>query len=334
MRLFRNPEIKLFTLLCAVLTAAGTAAGFFIDPRAGMLVLLFGILFYITYLCGACVRYRRMAKLAEEIDLVLHGNDTLDFSQYREGEFSLLTSELHKMTVTLRNRDAQLKKDKLRMADFIADISHQIRTPLTSMGLLISALGEQRAEQWDSEKPRELKRLISRIEWLVSSLLKIARFDAGVVTFEKSYVPFSLLVKNASASVAIPMELRAQQLEISAEGGFCGDLKWTAEAVENILKNCCEHTPPGGTVSVTAAENNLYSEIRIRDTGSGFSPEDLGNIFERFYKGKNSSDQSIGIGLALSRMIITGQNGTIKAENAREGGALFTIRFYKETKTA
>lgn len=332
MRIFRNSGVKIFLLGCGLLTAAAAAAGFFWSGwQAGVLTLLLGLLFCGLYLLDAGIRYRKMARLAGKIDVVLHGEDRLDFADYREGEFSLLTCELQKMTVALRSRDEQLKKDKVRMADFIADISHQIRTPLTSMGLLVSALGEtEAAASADGERLRELKRMITRVEWLVSSLLKIARFDAGVVKFERNEVPFSLLLKNAAATVAIPMELRAQELQAEVQGGFCGDLRWTAEAIENILKNCCEHTPPGGSIYVTASENQLFSEITIRDTGNGFSPEDLGNVFERFYKGRNSSEQSIGIGLALSRMIITGQNGTVKAENAREGGALFTVRFYKE----
>ena len=129
----------------------------------------------------------------------------------------------------------------------------------------------------------------------------------------------------------IPMELRGQALLIHADGAFHGDFSWTCEAIGNIVKNCMEHTPEGGRIEIDAAENALYSEIIIKDNGMGISPEDLPHIFERFYKGKDSDGKSFGIGLALSRMIITGQGGTVKAENRKPVGAMFTIRFYKGT---
>lgn len=129
----------------------------------------------------------------------------------------------------------------------------------------------------------------------------------------------------------IPMELRGQELRIHADGAFRGDFSWSCEAIGNIVKNCMEHTSEGGRIEIDAAENALYSEIIIKDNGTGISPEDLPHIFERFYKGKDSDGKSFGIGLALSRMIIAGQGGTVKAENRKPVGAMFTIRFYKGT---
>ena len=139
------------------------------------------------------------------------------------------------------------------------------------------------------------------------------------------------LLKKSCVTLLIPMELRGQELRIHADGAFRGDLSWTSEAIGNIVKNCMEHTPEGGRIEIDAAENALYSEIIIKDNGTGISPEDLPHIFERFYKGKDSDGKSFGIGLALSRMIIAGQGGTVKAENRKPVGAMFTIRFYKGT---
>ena len=127
------------------------------------------------------------------------------------------------------------------------------------------------------------------------------------------------------------MELREQELLVTTEGEFNGDVSWTCEALTNIIKNCMEHTPTHGNITINASENALYTEITITDNGCGISKEDLPHIFERFYKGKDSDDKSFGIGLALARMIITEQNGTVKAENNPEGGAKFTVRFYKGT---
>ena len=180
---------------------------------------------------------------------------------------------------------------------------------------------------------KDLLHLLSHIDWLISTLLKISKLDAGTVEFAKDRVQISELIRKAAKPLAIPMELRNQQLVVKAEGNehFEGDLAWTAEAIENILKNCMEHTPNGGTLTIEAKETPIYTELVITDTGTGIAPEDLPHLFERFYKGKNSSNSNVGIGLALSRMIIAAQNGTIKAENRKNGGALFIVRFYKCT---
>jgi signal transduction histidine kinase len=169
--------------------------------------------------------------------------------------------------------------------------------------------------------------------WLISTLLKISKLDAGTVKFKSEPVSVPQLVKKASEPFAVPMDLRGQQLrtDISAGAAFLGDLYWTSEAIGNIIKNCTENTPEGGEIGITAAENALYTEIVIEDSGCGIDEADLPHIFERFYKGKNSSEQSAGIGLALARMIIAAENGTVKAENKKDGGARFTVRFYKST---
>ena len=177
----------------------------------------------------------------------------------------------------------------------------------------------------------ELYELLGRIDWLITTLLKISKLDAGTVSFNKETVSLETLIKRSCSPLLIPMELHGQELIIRADGNFYGDPAWTSEAVSNIVKNCMEHTPDGGRIEINAAENALYSEIVIKDNGTGISPEDLPHIFERFYKGKDSDGKSFGIGLALSRMIIAGQKGTVKAENRKNAGAMFTLRFYKGT---
>ncbi len=178
---------------------------------------------------------------------------------------------------------------------------------------------------------RELLELLSRIDWLITTLLKISKLDAGTVQLKKEKVSLEDMLRRATEPLLVPMELREQTLTIHGEGTFTGDLAWTCEAVGNVVKNCMEHTKNGGEIAINASENALYTEITIADTGSGIDPEDMPHIFERFYRGKNSDNKSFGVGLALARTIITDQNGTIKAENRHTGGALFTIRFYKGT---
>ena len=198
----------------------------------------------------------------------------------------------------------------------------------------ICFLFDLRAELTDecrNQLTNELYELLDRIDWLITTLLKISKLDTGTVSFNKETVSLETLIKRSCSPLLIPMELRGQELILRAEGDFYENPAWTSEAVGNIVKNCMEHTPDGGRIEINAAETALYSEIVIMDNGTGISPEDLPHIFERFYKGKNSDGKSFGIGLALSRMIIAGQKGTVKEENRKNAGAMFTLRFYKGT---
>ena len=234
------------------------------------------------------------------------------------------------MTVTLREQSQKLREDKVFLADSIADISHQIRTPLTSMNITLSLLSEpDLSEERRQELIRELYGLLSGIDRLINMLLKISRLDAGAVQFKNESISMKELIQTAVKPLLVSLELKGQSFETAAEGEFQGDVAWTSEAIGNIVKNCVEHTPEGGRIAVSATENTLYSEIVISDNGNGIDNEDLPNIFKRFYKGRSSGADSFGIGLALAKMIVTGQNGVIKAGNAAQGGAVFTVRFYK-----
>ncbi|MBR6006788.1 MAG: HAMP domain-containing histidine kinase, partial [Clostridia bacterium] len=276
-----------------------------------------------------CRRYRAMRGLAESIDELLAGAENIDLGNYSEGEVSILTNEVTKLTVRLREQASELKKDKQMLADSIADISHQIRTPLTAMNLIAASLRDPTADEGKRrEALSELTRQLGRVDWLVSALLKLARFDADAVRLNPVGIPLSELVDTALAPLAISMELKNQEVISNISGSAFCDPSWTAEALTNIIKNCSEHMGEG-KLFIDAAENPLYSEICIRDTGSGIAKEDLPHLFERFYRGKNSGGSGVGIGLALCRMIVGKQNGTVKAENAKEGGAKFTVRLYK-----
>lgn len=332
MRLLRNPEVKKALPWLLTISAAATVGAFIWKIYFGIFTLLLCLTFVTAYLLTTYKRYKQIAQLSESINRILHGDNTIDLGGYTEGELGVLRSELYKMTVRLREQQANLQKDKVFLADSIADISHQIRTPLTSINLLVSFLDDPDiSEERRKQLLRELNDMLDRIDRLVITLMKISRLDAGTVEFNRAILPLEELIRRSVAPVLVPMELRGQSLKISSEGSFEGDAAWTCEALGNMIKNCMEHTPEGGEISIAARETPIYSEIIISDSGEGISPRDLPHIFERFYKGENSSHQSFGIGLALARMIITGQNGTVKAENSPEGGAVFTVRFYKTT---
>lgn len=333
MKLLRNHEIFISAVIFFSVSAAATVSAYLCyGIRFAKFTLLLCAVFILLYYISNRYRYKQLSDLALKINSILHDDSCILINDCSEGELSLLRAEIYKMTVRLREQSDLLKKDKLRLSDFLADVSHQIRTPLTSMNILVSLLEKPDLTLHRRlEITQELYELLSRIDWLITALLKISKLDAGTITFRKDNIPLAELISKASLPIQIPMELRGQELIVKAEGEICGDEAWNCEAVGNILKNCMEHTPEGGRITVHAAENTLYSEIIISDNGCGISKEDLPHIFERFYKGKSSDSGSFGIGLALARMIITGQNGTVKAESPAGGGARFTIRFYKCT---
>lgn len=330
--LFKNQEVRRILFLQGVVSAIAVTAVFFIHAAAGIITLVVSVLLIIIYLISTHHRYKRIAELAGEIDNLLHRDAPIAIESYSEGELSILHSEIYKMTVRLREQQKKLCNDKAYLADSIADISHQIKTPLTSINLIIELLSNPMTKE--ERKPQlihELQILLSRIDWLIATLLKMSKLDAGAVQFKKEEIEMEQLLGKACSPLLVPIELKNQQLSVKASGKFIGDIAWTCEAVGNIVKNCMEYTPEGGKIEIQASENALYSEIIIEDSGNGISKEDLPHIFERFYKGKDSVDKSFGIGLALSRMIISGQMGTVKAENRQIKGTRFSIRFYKGT---
>ncbi len=342
MKLLRNKEVCRTLLIHIMLSVLATGIAWNADIEYGILMLGVCIAFILVYLISTMLRYRKIAQLSKDVDRILHGDNHIELDRYSEGELAILQSEIYKMTVRLREQQQKLLDDKVYLADSIADISHQIRTPLTSINLVVQMLSkDDLTVERRQQLFRELRELLSRIDHLITVLLKISKLDAGTVQFNKDNIPIAEMIRMATEPLLIPMELRGQELKVEAEGGFYGDAAWTSEAVGNIVKNCMEHTPDGGCIHISAMDNALYTEIVITDDGGGIDKEDLPHIFERFYKGKNSGDKSFGIGLALARMIITGQNGTIKAENVSASesgigqdaptvlGARFTIRFYK-----
>ncbi|MBO5395442.1 MAG: HAMP domain-containing histidine kinase [Clostridia bacterium] len=332
MKLSNNPEIRRFLAIILIFTFLLCTASAFFSAEAAVFTFILGVFLITAFLIFTKKRYDRINNLTETIDRILHGADDTYIKSYSEGELSVLESDVQKMLVRLRDQKDILEKEKTFLADSIADISHQLRTPLTSINLILSLLhSSDVTEERKGELMRELSVLISRTEYLVSVLLKISRLDAGTVQFERKNTALGELIRKSAEPVMIPMDIKNQKLIIDTKDITLNcDYLWCLEAFGNILKNCTEHTPENGTVTVTAEDTPIYTEIVISDTGKGFDENDIPHIFERFYKGKNSSKESFGIGLNLSKMIISAHNGTIKARNAHSGGAEFVIRFYKQ----
>ncbi|MBQ9952974.1 MAG: HAMP domain-containing histidine kinase [Clostridia bacterium] len=332
MHLFSDREKRTYLVIYILISLLAVGGGYYFGGSAGAIWAFFCCLFFLLVFYGQLRRRVLLIKqFNADLNRVLHGAERLEWDQYTEGELAVLQNEIRKLTLELRDRAAALDREKKELADSMADISHQLRTPLTSVNLILSLLKKpDLSEEQRLETVRDLQRMMQRMDWLINALLKMSRLESNTATFKKEPVSVRQLVQRAAEPLEIPMELKGQRLILELEDVFFeGDFSWSVEAIGNILKNCMEHTPTGGTIVVSAAENPLCCKIVIRDNGKGIDPADLPHLFERFYRGKNADSQSIGIGLALSRMILSRQNGTVKAENHSQGGACFTIQIYK-----
>lgn len=276
-------------------------------------------------------RYKSIAKISDQINLVLYNADHLYIAECDEGELSILQSEIKKMTLRIREQNDALRKEKKHLADSLADIAHQLRTPLTSVNLILSLLENNYDENERKALIRETKELFVQMDWLLTSLLKLSRLDAGIVVFQRENINVKNLICTALRPLLIPMELHNINLKVDVPEKVIieGDSGWLSEAIQNILKNCMESAGENGKIDIACTDNPLFSEIVIHDSGEGFEKEDLPYLFDRFYRGKNAGATGYGIGLALCKIIITRQGGSITAKNHHQGGAIFSIRFPK-----
>jgi signal transduction histidine kinase len=314
-------------------TILGTGIGFLIDPRMGIGIgLTSGLLNFIS-LWMTRRRYSDIKELSGYLRRIYSGDYSLDIRDSVEGELSILKNEIYKVTVILSKLADQLLAEKEQLANAISDISHQLKTPLTSMTVMADVLSSEGLEpEKRKEFTKNLDTQLERMEWLLTSLLKLSKIDAGTINFKKEQVTAADLIDKALKPLLIVMELKDQKLVIEDTGKviFLGDCNWSVEALINILKNCIEHTPEGGTILIQTEDNPIYTGIIITDNGRGITKEDLPYIFKRFYKGKNAGEESVGIGLAMAKSIIEKQNGDITVTSQPSKGTRFVIKFYKQ----
>lgn len=325
-----SPE-KLRRRIHILLTVAGAMiCAFFSIPSAIVLVIVSASIMAIDEIL-MYERKKKILKLCDDIDRILKGSDSVSFSDYKEGMLSILTAEIHKMTIKLREQNSALCSDKQFMKESMEDIAHQLRTPLTSMMLLVEMLRDPNlTQQQKAEHIQELYSLLSRMNWLIDTLLGLSRIDAGAVRFREQEIECRELISSALEPISISLELKDISVDVNLKGepSFKGDMQYFTEALLNILKNCMEHTPEGGKIVISAVETPIYTGITITDSGSGFGSDDLDHIFERFYRSGEPSKSGYGIGLAFARRIVTSQKGSLQAFNAPSGGACFDMRIY------
>jgi len=331
--MLRNREVRILLLTMCLISLAGLLAAAFLSLAAMALVFIVSVL-----LIGCCFiftnwRYREIEKLSGYLRQISGGDYSLDVRDNYEGELSILKNNIYKVTIMLSEQGSLLQQDKIQLTNAISDISHQLKTPLTSMMIMADLLSDAKLPAAKrNEFTRTIRIQLERIEWLVSSLLKLSKIDAGTVQFKKEQIAVKNLIQKALEPVLIPMDIKEQTILIEGYDtvSFVGDLNWTAEAIINILKNCVEHTTSGGKITISFSENAMFTEIVIADNGKGIAKDDLPYIFKRFYKGKNASEESIGIGMAMAQSIITSQNGDIEVKSKDGEGTQFRIKFYKQ----
>lgn len=262
-----------------------------------------------------------------------HRNYLLNIEDNEEGELSILKNEVYKTTIMLREESEILKKEKLSLKDSISDISHQLKTPLTSILIMLDNIldNPKMDEKTKLDFIENVRHQVETINFLIVSLLKLSRIDAGVIEFKKENINYEILLKNAIKNVEILNEVKNIKimLDIEKETIFLGDYNWELEAITNILKNAIEHSLAEGKIEIKVEDNPLFTKLTIKDDGCGMSKKDLQNIFKRFYKGENSKNDSIGIGLNLAKNIIEKDGGMIKVASEVGKGTTFEIKFMK-----
>lgn len=332
--LLRNWEIQILLLaLVGVATIGTLVAAIALGFPAAAIVATTSILCIITFLLFTKWRYKELEKLSGYLRQIAGGDFHLDVRDNDEGELSILKNEIYKVTKMLAEHGEVLKRDKAKLTDAISDIAHQLKTPLTSMTIMVDLLRDKNLADDERIKfSRSLQMQLERMEWLVSSLLKLSKIDAGTIEFKKEMVQVKSLVEKAVEPLLIPMDIKSQTLQLKGndEVTFIGDANWTLEALVNIIKNCIEHTHEGGEITINFSENPLYTEITISDNGKGIPKEDLPYIFQRFYKGKTASDDSVGIGLSMASTIVKNQQGDIEVISEPDKGTTFFIKFFKQ----
>lgn len=319
----------------AVLSNQQDSKLFIIINCSILLTLLIVIIcIFVKYNKGQNKKISEITKYIEDIN---RGIYTLSIQENSEDELSILKNELYKITVMLREQSENSIKDKMQLKKSLEDISHQLKTPLTSITIMLDNLLDNPNMDVDIRNDfiKSIYREISNINFFIQALLKLSKFDANTIKFNRKEEKIRDVIEQAQQNVETLCDLRKIKIETIPDFGqapfrnpevVC-DIKWQVEAITNIIKNCVEHSESGTKISIKYGKNDLYSEILIEDQGSGIDPEDLKHIFERFYKGKNSRKDSVGIGLSLAKTIIEKDNGYITVESEIGKGSKFCIRY-------
>ena len=298
-----------------------------------IIILVLFIILITIFVIYEFVKNRKLRKISYYLEQLYNKNYSLLVSSNNEGEISLLKNNIYKVTVMLREENDILKKEKNALSDSISDISHQIKTPLTSILVMLDILSSERniTEDRKNKIVHEITKQIKWINWLLVSLLKLAKLDTKTVNYKFESINLNEFINDCIKKLEILIEINNVNVvtKINENIEIYIDKDWMKEAVINIIKNAIEHSRENGEIDIECDTNSVYTSIKIIDHGEGINEDDLENIFKKFYRGKNSSKDSIGVGLSLAKRIIEQQNGTITVKSELNKGTIFEIKLYK-----
>ena len=298
-----------------------------------VVICVFGILILTIVLIYNRKKEREIKKINKYLNEINNGNYELKIEENCEDELSKLKNELYKTTVLLRETAENSEQEKINLSNSLADISHQIKTPLTSIRIMLDNI-EDNPDMDRKTREEFIEDISKQIDWISSlaiSLLKLAKFDAGAIKMNDQEVNVKKLINHVLSNLAILLDIKNIKIEqkIDDDTIIKADYNWQLEALTNIIKNAIEHSHDNGTIHIDVENNSVFVKIKIRDEGEGIDKKDIKHIFDRFYKAKKSSENSIGIGLSLAKTIIEQENGYIKVDSEVDRGTTFEIKYLK-----
>ena len=298
-----------------------------------ILIVLFSVLYMAIIFIYLKQRDKKINQITQYINEIKNRKYDLNINENSEDELSNLKNELYKITIMLKEESEISRQDKENIKMSVEDISHQLKTPLTSIMIMLDNLKDNPNMDEDTKQKFifEISKQVDWINWLVISILKLSRLEANVVKFSDNKINVKKFIDEIIGNLEIPIEIKNQKISIEGDedASFIGDYKWQQEAITNIIKNAIEHNKENGKITIKYEENVLFTKITIIDEGQGIAKEDIKHIFERFYKAQNSSDNSVGIGLSLAKNIIEKNNGMINCKSEIGNGTEFIVKYMK-----
>lgn len=297
-------------------------------------ILIMGLIVTFIIIRGKEKHDAEIDELIIQLNKINNGDYELKIEENTEGELSKLRNELYKTTILLKETAINSEKERNDLSNSIADISHQLKTPITSIRIMLDNI-EESPNMDDTTRKEFIEEISKQVNWmssLVISLLKLAKFDAGAIVMKDAEINLNELIDNVLNNIAILIDVKNIRVEKNINNNIYinADYNWQLEAFTNIIKNAVEHSKQNGTIYINVEDNLVFTRIKIRDNGEGISKKDIKHIFERFYKGQGSAESSIGIGLSLAKTIIEKENGSIKVQSEKGKETEFIIEYFKD----
>ena len=305
---------------------------------------IIGVMSVLFIICF-CMYLRRRKKdifeLQDYMDKISRGNYELEINDNSEDELSSLKNSLYKIMVYMKEQADSARIKKVMLAQSVSDISHQLKTPLTSTQVLLDNLNDNPDMDYSTRKKfiYEALNQVNGMSWMIVSMLKLSRIDAGVVEFNNENISINKIIEEAVGNLEVIAEIKNVNIEKNIDNRnedelnksdiyIKGDYNWNREALQNIIKNAIEHSNDKGTVKINITDNDVYTAVYITNRGEKLSDKQQKQIFERYYSEAKYEDNSMGIGLPLAKAVIEKQGGYISVESDDEE-TVFIVKYIK-----